>query len=676
MTIMGLCITRRMLQRSSMIGISILCLAAPAAAQSMDHDALEALFGEPVTASATGLPQRRTEAPVDMVIVTAEDIRRSGAHDLVGVLSHVPGVDVLQWTSEAADVSIRGYDQSYAARTLVLVDGRQVYADYYGFVPWSTLPVELSAIRQIEIVKGPNAALFGFNAVGGVINIITYNPRYDAIDALTLRTGTLGMAEASLVTTLKLGSRGGVRLSGGYRSGQEFSQSAPSDMFDISRNGSYRSAVDIDGVFALTGNVELGIEASHSKTKQSEVSPGYAIQNSWYETNSVKGQLLADTDIGLVKLLAYGNWINWRGTPLPISGTFRLNSSVSVVQMEDAFNLGGDNSFRLAAEYRHNSANTSPVSGGEVSTNVFAGSVMWHWQVTDGITWTNAARFDHLELDRNGSVPVEYPYVNADWNRSIDVISFNSGLVWSPTPLDTVRLIGGRGVQLPSLVQSGAMLIETSIIHATGNPDLKTTMVQNGELSWNHKLADWNAELQLSLFAQKSSNMISISGNTILTPTGYYVTPSNVGSSQALGGEAIFNGVLGESWHWQVSYRAEFIDDDFVSTASTTANMINYQDTTPQHLVKAGLSWSDSDWDADVFLRYQSDSKGVRQGYSYEYVLADIGAFTAIDARLAWKLSDWATIAISGQNLLQKKQRQTSGPEVERRLFLSLSVKG
>src|ERR1700731_3719616 len=144
--------------------------------QSMDYGALEQLFSESVTTSATGTPQRVTEVPANMEIITADEIRRSGANSIPGVLRHVAGIDVLQWTSDEEDVGVRGYDQVRSPRLLVLIDGRQVYADFYGYTPWSTLPVELTAIRQIEVVKGPNCALFGFNAVGGVINIITYNP--------------------------------------------------------------------------------------------------------------------------------------------------------------------------------------------------------------------------------------------------------------------------------------------------------------------------------------------------------------------------------------------------------------------------------------------------------------------------------------------------------------------
>src|ERR1700757_2875477 len=109
--------------------IAILCQFAvcSAAAQSIDYGAFEELFGEPVTTSANGSPQRAADVPADMEIITAEMIRRSGATNIPDVLAHVVGVDVLRWGVSSADVGIRGYDTPYSPRLLVLVHGRQVY---------------------------------------------------------------------------------------------------------------------------------------------------------------------------------------------------------------------------------------------------------------------------------------------------------------------------------------------------------------------------------------------------------------------------------------------------------------------------------------------------------------------------------------------------------------------
>jgi outer membrane receptor for ferrienterochelin and colicins len=101
---------RKCLAAASMVALAF--AASGAQAQTMDYGSLEQLFGEPVTTSAIGSPQKATEAPVNMEIITAEDIRRSGAHDIPGVLRHVPGVDVLPWTNSDEDVGVRGYHQA------------------------------------------------------------------------------------------------------------------------------------------------------------------------------------------------------------------------------------------------------------------------------------------------------------------------------------------------------------------------------------------------------------------------------------------------------------------------------------------------------------------------------------------------------------------------------------
>src|SRR6202040_2489563 len=97
----------------------------------------------------------------------------------------------------------------------VLVNGRQVYSDDYGHVNWSSIPIQLDEIRQIEVIKGPNSALYGFNAVSGVINIITYDPLQTQVNAATLRGGTQDYLGGSVVGTGRIGDDVGVRLSAG-----------------------------------------------------------------------------------------------------------------------------------------------------------------------------------------------------------------------------------------------------------------------------------------------------------------------------------------------------------------------------------------------------------------------------------------------------------------------------
>src|SRR5271157_3605053 len=143
------------------VALTAASLTAPAIGQTMNYGSLEALFGEPVTTSATGSPQKASDAPVSMDIITADDIKRSGASNVAEIISRLAGVNMIQGSAQDANVAIRGYNEPLSGRLLVLVDGRQVYLDFYGFTDWNALPVRLEEIQQIEVVKGPNSALFG-----------------------------------------------------------------------------------------------------------------------------------------------------------------------------------------------------------------------------------------------------------------------------------------------------------------------------------------------------------------------------------------------------------------------------------------------------------------------------------------------------------------------------------
>ena len=436
-----------------------LFFSTPLHAQSIDYGSLEQLFGEPVTTSVTGSPQRASDVPATMEIITADDIRRSGARDIPGVLKHVSGVDVLQWGTDDSDVGVRGYDQPYSPRLLVLIDGRQVYADFYGYTPWSAIPVELAAIRQIEVVKGPNSALFGFNAVAGVINIVTYNPLYDTVNTASLSGGTQGLAQGSVVATAKLGSVGGLRLEAGGRSGDDFS-SVLAAASQGARRGNNRGAIDVDGVFRLSDKVQLTVEASHTKVDEAEFNETGSYYYGRYGTSSVKGQVNADTDFGAVQGSVYSNWIELvlfpgrEATPL-VTG----NNQVTVAQLQDTFRLGSDNTIRMTAEYRHNTMATTPYGGSHTFYDVMSGGGMWDWEILPTLSLTNALRLDYLTLGRDGTKPAGFPLSNSYWDRSLTEPSFNSGLVWQADEFDTFRLTAARGVQVPNLVALGGLLL-------------------------------------------------------------------------------------------------------------------------------------------------------------------------------------------------------------------------
>ena len=96
---------------------------------------------------------------------------------------------------------------------------------------------------------------------------------------------------------------------------------------------------------------------------------------------------------------------------------------------------------------------------------------------------------------------------------------------------------------------------------------------------------------------------------------------------------------------------------------------------TPKHEVKANLGWAGGPWEIDSYFYYQSPTQGLSGlPFGSGSFLSPVPDYFSMDARIAYRLTDWATLAISGQNLGASPQKQTAGPMVERTVFATLTV--
>ncbi|MBN2216056.1 MAG: TonB-dependent receptor [Pirellulales bacterium] len=112
-------------------------------------------------------------SPAAVFVITNEMIRRSGVRTLPDALRLAPGVDVAQIDASQWAVTIRGFNNRFANKLLVQIDGRSVYSPWFGGVFWDTQNVVLEDVERIEVIRGPGGTIWGANAVNGVINIIT-----------------------------------------------------------------------------------------------------------------------------------------------------------------------------------------------------------------------------------------------------------------------------------------------------------------------------------------------------------------------------------------------------------------------------------------------------------------------------------------------------------------------
>lgn len=146
-------------------------LAAPAAAEEGEAP------GSDIVVTATGYEQKITDAPASITVVSDAELRQRPYMTLIDAVRDIEGVDVGETSDKTGQrtISIRGMGSDY---TLVLIDGRRqnnhgdIYPNSFGGNQFNHIP-PLDAIERIEVIRGPASTLYGADALGGVINIIT-----------------------------------------------------------------------------------------------------------------------------------------------------------------------------------------------------------------------------------------------------------------------------------------------------------------------------------------------------------------------------------------------------------------------------------------------------------------------------------------------------------------------
>jgi len=616
-----------------------------------------------------------------MEIITADEIRRSGADNLPDILQFTAGIEVRRYGFVDAEVSVRGYDQPTSPRLLVLINGRQVYLDDYGRTAWQALPVQIDEIRQIEVVRGPNSALFGFNAVGGVINIITYDPLLDSTNVATVRGGTHDYAAGSTVATFHAGETAGLRLSaGGFRADEFSTSSLPAELGPYNESP-HQFAFGADGRLKLAPNVELTVEGTAVDGRSFETLPTPISADDTYRVYSFKAGVVADSPYGLLNFSAYRNDLEFEVRAAGIDGVITEKNEVDVVQASDLFKLGTDHTVRLGFEYRDNTL-TGANSLGRIGYRVYAESAMWEWQITPRIAVTNAVRVDYLTLNYTGALVPDIPYTLADYNRAmLNEVSFNTGLVYKQSDKDTIRLLVARGVQAPSLVDFG---LQTTTnyggrqISSIGNPTLNASSLLNYEFDYARALPALNATLATALYYQRTDNLLASAVNLPLVPGagGLVSYAQNVGGSSAVGGEIELKGASGSGVLWNVSYSHVDIKDHLsLGTLSGSSLGLDYDHGSPAHVIDAGVGYSWDRVEVKTEARWQSHFTDCGQSPTLGVEPVLIDHYVTMTARIAYRLTGNLRLALVATQLGRAQQLEAAGAPVERRVYLTLTGK-
>jgi iron complex outermembrane receptor protein len=181
--------------------LALLFVSADASAQAplapdLGRATLEDLLKIKIT-SASRREQSADEVAAAVFVITQDDIRRSGMRTLPELFRLVPGVQVAQIGSSNWAGTIRGFNDLFSNKLLVLVDGRSIYTRVFSGVLWDSEDLVLDNIERIEVIRGPGAAVWGANAVNGVINIVTKSAKDSQGALVRLSGGTFDRAQAT-----------------------------------------------------------------------------------------------------------------------------------------------------------------------------------------------------------------------------------------------------------------------------------------------------------------------------------------------------------------------------------------------------------------------------------------------------------------------------------------------
>jgi len=663
--------------------------AAPSlcAAQTVDYSALADLMGEPVTTSVIGKPQRASELPASAVIITREQIARSPARDIPGLLKSFSGIDVNRWTAGQSDVAVRGGVQTYNARLLVLVDGRQVYLDHYGMTNWNLLGVALEDIQQIELIRGPASALFGFNAASGVVNIITRRPSDKASLTASAELGGHDYSRIAGALQLPFSDKVGVKLSAGRLREDERAIRAP--LLAPEMVPDVQSDHVAGSVTGRLDRTEVTLDGGYAENRQSEYLPSQYISNQHYRIGHAAAGMKHDTDWGGLSFGTYANWLHadyglTEGAPTRNpndTAATKFSNRIIVAQGSALIRLDGNNTLRVGGEYRNNRLRSPAQFSETVSYDVGSANLMADLHPVDAVTVTLAGRLDRLSLSQSGAIVQPAFDAPSAFDRDFTRFSFNAATVVRMGETGQLRLNGGRGYQLPPLADFGLRIpIQTPSpipVFIAGRPETRPVPVWSAEVGYNQTIGD--TRLETTAFWTRTEDAIATPGDglqldLLLTPAPLLVSRIRaIGNYTTYGAEAALSGRYGPL-SWRANYSFTHTDQTLPPVTVPAPFALSPQSTTPRHKANLELGHDAGRWYVTAIGRYTSSTRQFAFTTTPQLLLVQVDEAVALDARVGLRVRPGLELFVAGENLTLAGGAAVSPIPADRRVRGGLRV--
>ncbi len=645
---------------------------------------------EEVVVTASRRAQTALEAPYATTIITAEEIRLSGATSLPELLRRVPGADVMRMGVGSANVTFRGFNQRLANKVLVLIDGRPEYHDFLGLTFWSSLPVGLDEISRIEVIRGPGSALYGANAMLGVINIITREPGTGPRGEFNLTGGSGNVAAGSFVASGgadRLRYRASVAYDQADKWSRDFADGRP-DMKSNWENtalGLRTARANLDARWLAPNGLEVGAAAGVNQAF-TELYPLGLLRNFGFE--GVTGYAKTDVTAGPVKLKLFWNHLNTDAGPQyePIGQRSILTHVRSnVFDAEALFSrevaLAGRHDFVVGVSGRMKSVEWGYLDG-EVSELHAAAFVQDEWRIVDPFRIVASWRLDRHPLLDNGKPGfAQSPRLAALW-MPFEGHAFHVSYATAfraPTFLESY--VGVR-VPIPGVPGASAL--------TTGNTSIRPERLTAYEVGYHGERVSLGIEWDLALYQHEVKDLIGLSPITPV-PAGEVYDPKSdtylLGRSQFQNEPALYTARGAElgvklSPVDRVDLKLSASVQQITASGVPEDALCGPCSQAPAARLFGGITWrTPVSVDLSVDGTWTSSTTWIEREPSAadpsrsEYLSYPLAAYAVMNARVGYRLlNDRMVIAIAGSHLLNAHQEHPFGNQIERRVFGTLTV--
>lgn len=573
--------------------------------------------------TATRTESKMVDVPVNATVISAEKIADRHYLDVADALKDVPGATVID-SGEGADekkIILNGDE-----RVLVLVNGRRVNFDV-GTMSRASYDLnqipDVSLIERIEVVKGHGGALYGSDAVGGVVNIITKKMDH-SYGKVSMGFGSQQARDAKAMYTIKEGKTGVMVAASKYKQGyykykdvaDNSTKRWPGDTKFENEKVSLKLAQEL----TETSNLEFGYDFSKYSgiSQYSVTSPGPSLIDK--KTNNIYMKydwLMNDTDQGYLQV--YRNKYEY-------DNFGKIDEKVTGFEAQQAISTAENNKLVVGASYR--SSHVNAVTGSyndKINNKALFVSDQWEFAPR----WTLDAG---VRYDKHSTAGSKTTW-SAGLNKKFDENShayFNWGQVFKAPTLDDLYYY--------SVMEWGSSKYENY-----GNPNLKPEKGDTWTIGYGTKIAD-KTSVNISYFQSKLED--AIDWDTTYSDNGSVSIVRNVDKQKKNGMEVSVGHELNDNWNLEASYTYIRVKNNdqgsgYVRDANYIPNMYRF-----------GVRYHDDLWNADLFLRGGSGAD------KSAYVDSK---YMTLDMSVAYKATKDLSFYAKGYNLFNKAYAESAG---------------